>query len=411
MKPIVKSFVFGTACLIILNYSTFSVNAENSKSEIKYDDNSMEVSEEMLLQENALSAYKTLYNTFEIDENYNYILPDDYAGEYINDNHKLVVQLTTADCSYYETILSNYDCVEFNTVEYSYNELYKLADRTRCSILDEMDEEIVYVSSKVNVKDNIAKVEIGIPPSVKKTAFKTNRSNTLPLAIEYTTVEPTNSTSSFLSDVSYDSTRASASTDLIGGDMIKSYLSTATLGYCGTHNGKNAVITAGHAFSLNTTVGNGSVNFGVVSYNRYDDQKYGDFCIIDLFDYSKCTLTNKVRYKTNTVNIKSTIYSVPAGTVCHKYGEQSTYATISTLGTEDVTYSQADGSKITIKGLISAHLDSGNSQSGDSGGPIYTYENGKWTFCGIHSGHKKSSSEVYFTPYLYIYGTFTAKTS
>ena len=251
--------------------------------------------------------------------------------------------------------------------------------------------DIVYMSSKVDVKDNIAKVEIGVLPSVKKTIYKSNRNSTLPIDVEYVYVDPAESKHYFLSGANFDNTLSNSSYDLIGGDMVKSYLSTATLGYCGSHNGKKAIITAGHAFSLNTTVGNNSGNFGVVNY-------------------SKCELTNKVKYKINTVNITATAYSVPAGTICHKYGEQSTYSTISTLGTEDVTYKK-DGKPITIKGLVSAHLESGHSQDGDSGGPIYVYENGKWTFCGIHSGYEARSKTVYFTPYLYIYGIFTAKTS
>lgn len=407
MKSFIKSLTIGAACILMLNCPVFPASAEQEN--FLNNCNEIEVSEEVLLQQNALNAYNTLYSTFEIDENYNYILPDDYAGEYINDYNNLVLQLTTTDYSYYEEILSNYDCVEFNTVEYSYNELYQLADKTRCSILEDMND-IVYMSSKVDVKDNIAKVEIGVLPSVKKTIYKSNRNSTLPIDVEYVYVDPAESKHYFLSGANFDNTLSNSSYDLIGGDMVKSYLSTATLGYCGSHNGKKAIITAGHAFSLNTTVGNNSGNFGVVNYSRYEDDNYGDFCIIDLFDYSKCELTNKVKYKINTVNITATAYSVPAGTICHKYGEQSTYSTISTLGTEDVTYKK-DGKPITIKGLVSAHLESGHSQDGDSGGPIYVYENGKWTFCGIHSGYEARSKTVYFTPYLYIYGIFTAKTS
>lgn len=137
-----KSLTIGAACILMLNCPVFSASAEQEN--FLNNCNEIEVSEEVLLQQNALNAYNTLYSTFEIDENYNYILPDDYAGEYINDYNNLVLQLTTTDYSYYEEILSNYDCVEFNTVEYSYNELYQLADKTRCSILEDMND-IVYI--------------------------------------------------------------------------------------------------------------------------------------------------------------------------------------------------------------------------------------------------------------------------
>ena len=187
MKSFIKSLTIGAACILMLNCPVFSASAEQEN--FLNNCNEIEVSEEVLLQQNALNAYNTLYSTFEIDENYNYILPDDYAGEYINDYNNLVLQLTTTDYSYYEEILSNYDCVEFNTVEYSYNELYQLADKTRCSILEDMND-IVYMSSKVDVKDNIAKVEIGVLPSIKKTIYKSNRNSTLPIDVEYVYVDP-----------------------------------------------------------------------------------------------------------------------------------------------------------------------------------------------------------------------------
>ncbi len=410
MKRIVQTFIIGTTCFLMLSSSTLASHAENRKSAQTYAEDGVEVPTELLLQEDAINAYNALYSTFEIDESYNYVFPDDYAGEYISDDYKLVVQLTTDDYSYYEAILSDYDCVEFRTVEFSYNQLYKLADEIRCSVSEEMSE-IVYASSMVNVKDNIAHVEVGIPPSTKKTALRFSLNDNLPLNIEYVTVDPTEANPSLLSDGSCDSSQSSQSTDLIGGDMIQSYFYKATLGICGTHNGKKAVLTAGHAFPLNTQIIHNSSYFGLVTYIRFSDNQYGDFGIIDLYDYSSSTPTNKVKHKINTVNITSTIYSVPAGTTCYKYGYQSTYATISTIGKEDVTYNLDDGTKITIKGLVCAELDSGDSQNGDSGGPIYIYKDGKWTFCGVHSGRKLSTTEVYFTPYLYIYGAFTAQTS
>lgn len=107
------------------------------------------------------------------------------------------------------------------------------------------------------------------------------------------------------------------------------------------------------------------------------------------------------------------VQTLAIGTTCNKYGQKSKYATILTTGTENITYTLDDDSKtqITIKGLVCADLKSGTSQKGDSGGPIYISQNGKWTFCGVHSGADTSASSVYFTPYLHIYGVFTAKTS
>lgn len=410
MKRIVQTFVTGSTCFLMLSSSIFAAHAENSNSTYSYDEDEMEVPEEMLLQEDALNAYNTLYSTFKIDENYNYVLPDNYAGEYINDDYKLVIQLTTDDYSYYETILSDYDCVEFRTVDFSYNELYKLADETRNSISANMDE-MIYASSGVNVEDNIAKVEVGVPSSVAKKATKVSANSKLPLVIEYVTVESTEESTAFLSDYASINTQSTQSDELIGGDEIDSYYYHATLGICGTHNGKNAVLTTGHAFDLNTKIMHNSNYFGIYTYKRHANNQYGDFGIIDLYDYTSCTPTNKVKFKINTVNITSTIYSVPAGTKCHKYGQQSTYATLSTTGTQDITFSLEDDTKITIKGLVCANLDSGTSQDKDSGGPIYIYQNSKWTFCGVHSGRRTNTSIVYFTPYLYIYGVFTAKTS
>ena len=54
---------------------------ENLNNDMVYVDG-VPVPQEMLLQQEAINAYETLYNRFEQDEDNNYILPDDYAGEY-----------------------------------------------------------------------------------------------------------------------------------------------------------------------------------------------------------------------------------------------------------------------------------------------------------------------------------------
>lgn len=413
MKQGFKILAAGTVCAFTLTSAAFAVTGSEetitSADELIID--GIAVPQEMLLQQDALNAYQVLYSSFEMDDNYNYILPDDYAGEYIDDSYNLVVQLTTDDYSEYELLLDEFDCVEFKTVEYSYNELKALADNAFQSIADtESMEDIQRVASYVSVQQNKAIIEIGTESPVEQESAIPYSMGNLPLEINYVQVEP--DTQANIPNQSGNAVPAAASSDtmtLVGGKEIQDgyyYPTYSTMAICGTYNGKNAILTSGHGVHLNNRVFCDNVEIGTVSFSRFSNNQNGDFGIVTLND--NAIMTNRVKYQTGTIPITSTVYSVPSGTTCYNYGSVSGYTKIEIKETQDIYYPDEE---ITVKGLIVADIISGQSIAGDSGCPYYTLLNGKWTFCGVHSGYKASENEVYFTPYLHIYAIFTVKTS
>ena len=98
----------------------------------------LSVVQETMNQEAALEAYDTLYANMGIDSidvsTSETGYPDEYAGEYIDDNGMLVIQLAEYD----ETLEEKYfamtgysDVVRFEYVEYSYNELNEVYQEAR----------------------------------------------------------------------------------------------------------------------------------------------------------------------------------------------------------------------------------------------------------------------------------------
>lgn len=411
MKHATKTAAIGISCLMLLTLpvaaETIPVENESFDEEVVYVDG-IPVPQEMLLQEEALNAYEALYSRFEQDEDNNYILPDDYAGEYIDDDYNLIVQLTTDDYSKYEFLLDEFDCVVFKTVEYSRNELMDLAEKTSASIINtENIDDIEYITSGVSNQENKAKINIYTNKPVEENVALYSTNN-LPLEIEFIYNEDKTPPSSMSEFRTPYSTNASTAT-LIGGKSIvegKLGLVYLTMAACGTYNGKNAILTCGHGLTKTLSVHCDNVEIGNVYYTKFENNNYGDFGIITLND--NAVMTNQVKYQTGTVPITATINTVPENTTCYNYGGASGFTQVKVRETRNVPYTNEG---VTINGLVVADIIYGQSLSGDSGAPYYTLSNGKWTFCGVHSGYRAlKDEEVYFTPYLYM-SVFKVKTS
>lgn len=221
-------------------FSALLSGSSYAATSVDYGDNSLiadnlEILPELISQEEALNAYNTLYGTFAIDENYNYVLPDDYAGEYINDDQQLVIQLTTDDYSEYQKILSDYSCVVYNTVKYSCNELSQLVNESRIDLIDEIDENC-YVISGVDVVNNSAFLNIGVESLNENTqTYCINNADT-PLSVNYVETSFDLENDCELLDESDSLLLTSSTASLIGGQEIKNANYYYTLGICGTYN-------------------------------------------------------------------------------------------------------------------------------------------------------------------------------
>lgn len=348
-----------------------------------------EIDRQIKAQESAMNAHETLYSNFRLDENDEYIYPMEFAGSYI-DKDKLVILLSEHDENdekYYKELLEEYDCVEIETVEYSYNELREMSEKA----VDSIKEEYTVLSYGVGMRDN--NIKIGIE----------------------TTVLPRNTESIFEKTEGVDLGRIQIVLEepmkmeaLVAGDSITSPASV-TLGMCGEYNGYSSIVTCGHGITLNSTVKKGTITLGTVAYRRYtiESNNYnctGDFSIIKV---PSQTLSNRVKTgSTSSTTITGTYSSPPEGALLYKYGKTTKQSLVEVTGV-NITWT-IDGKK--TKGLTKAIISSGDSDGGDSGGP-YRHNN---KFCGVHKGSQVSGTKkyVYFTPYSYIKNAgFTAKTN
>lgn len=108
-----------TLCIVTgsrRNISAFAVSADNISPEIMFE-----------IQRDACLANETLYASFE--QNGTYIYPEDFAGTYIDYDTLCVLVTEGGDIDRYNSVLSDFDCVKYQSAEYSYNELFSEVQR------------------------------------------------------------------------------------------------------------------------------------------------------------------------------------------------------------------------------------------------------------------------------------------
>ncbi|MDU6263190.1 MAG: trypsin-like serine protease [Anaerocolumna aminovalerica] len=340
-------------------------------------------------QEKALAAYEVLFSTFSILNN-EIIYPDEYAGEYI-ENNKLVIQLSGATeekKNEYRELLKDYDCVEIRDVMYSSNYLNGL--------LNEIEKDIkIYSPSNYGIDTKINSIVIEVPKTNYDLASQY-------LATQNNLWKATDNVPIKIIEGEYSRTEA---INLIGGNMINHNGYSFTLGYGGRAYGYNVYASSGH----NTIPGypvyyNGS-QIGTLAGKQFNDNAVGDFSIITIND--NYSVTNLVKLSDDTTAPISAVYNnPPVGTTLFKYGAFGQYAVATVTKVNQTVYYAEQG--VSIKGLTKTSIDSGTSQGGDSGGPYYLWRDYHWEFCGVHSGSNGVTTN--FTPPVYITG-FTPRTN
>lgn len=153
---------------------------------------------------------------------------------------------------------------------------------------------------------------------------------------------------------------------------------------------------------------------GTVKYRTFDNEKYGDFSIVELDNGVESS--SKVLAGNTTYTLSGIKNSVPLNTVLFKYGYKTGISQVLVTNTNVRAHINTDGFDLYVNGMTQATLLSGDSQHGDSGDPYLAYENGNWYLTGIHSGVKLNSNGeatnvVRFTPCGYINAFFSLKNS
>jgi len=366
----------------------------------------IEIQIAMAAQEDALNSYFKLTEYFEKDEFGAPIYPKEYAGEYIDDNNKLVVQITKKfNDERILAFLKSDKNITVKNVKYSYQDL--IAYKSTANAL--YKSEIKVTSDGVDIKKNKYKISVQ-KEDLNKASLKYSKS---------TNTE---------SPIVFEEGEQAIATSLWGGDRIFNEHNNEfmTIGISGTYNGSKAILTCGHS---NEKFGISSPSYPYIKniYNRigqvvyqqantgtlnYGVNSLGDFAIVNIS--SSDTISNYVQ---PGVQITGTYSSVPVGTTIYKYGTTTGYSWGNVTGINiRATYSGSPGTLYVVGGLYSMSMqnDSGTAaiSPGDSGGPVWRKSGSSNLIHGIVTAKIEGTNIMFSTPIYYAQNKgFTPKTN
>lgn len=166
---------------------------------------------------------------------------------------------------YYREACGNSDVIEFEAVRFSYEELLQLEEE----VIPELSEEYDVYEYYVNVKSNKFDIGVGeLKDSVQQYRIADDR---YPINI-------------------YEIEALPESTSMRGGEEISNTVTTCSICFFGTYNGKKALVTCGHTNSVGRSIKYGSSKIGIVAKQNlrtFTDvdgasASYGDFSIVDI---------------------------------------------------------------------------------------------------------------------------------
>lgn len=381
-----KHFLIGFfLCLLLLSAITvLSVTA--------YESSDTQDVEEVNPQQAACDAHQLLLSTFEEAE-YGFIYPDEYGGDYIEDNilHICLTEYNSDIISRYKEILGDVEYVVYEAADYSLNELIYSKDDAMEYLMDNGIE--VYLAA-ISERDNNISIEVSennlIQASQLMNSYNTEQVSALAC---------TEQTDLFTLTSGSPNETAAGSYVVGGSRLYSSGYFRRTLAATGTVNSQVMFLTCGHSTSsYQQFTSSSGTYYGMAVYIRYTNGGYGDFSF--LAADNSFTTTQRVWTTAGNYTTLSGTLDIPAvGTNIYRYGAISGQSIVTVTNTNvTINTTQSDGSVISIKGLCRATGDA-DSIPGDSGGP---YRQGSY-FCGVHHGHSTNdASTVYFTPYYYI---------
>ena len=360
-----------------------------------------EIQSQMDAQQPALQAYQNLHSALQampIGDDWMSVYPDDYAGEYINENNQLVINLVNPSAETkagYLAMCDNSDSVLFDSVDYSLNELTDLFENIPTYL---SDYEIV--RSGVDQKANKVLMDVVEEDyyALLQDAYVQANLNCFEIGIG----EP-----------------AIACASLYGGDGITDDGGSSSICIGGTYNGQYAILTCGHGKTLNGSVSKSGSRIGYVSYLRANTDTMlssgtsmmGDFAIVSLTGTS--TRTNKVRNASSTVSISDVYSSLPQGTTIYRYGNRTGYSS-GTINQNsiDLIYNGSNLQSYRTRGLYQCYVQK-PIDGGDSGGSVYTKVGSAYKIHGsITAKDQKDEYTMYSSPIYYaIDAGFTPKTN
>lgn len=290
--------------------------------------------------------------------------PDDFGGAYYQ-NEKLVICLTdnSSDCQqFYLNLVDNPDVIRFETVDYSYNDLYSLS-------LDIAD----------SITSSVSSISVDIPSNEIIIGAPSDDLSAIP-----NTISETDAPIKFVEE-----DQSSVSAEVLGGGKLTNESGYGTVTICGTSKGSNAVLTAGHCVTEGTSYKYNGSTLGTGYYRCYETEHFYDYGIIKVTSSGQ-TMTNKVYNNVNYTTITSTesVSSSLVGITVCKYGAARGFGT-GTVDKVNAVVSYSSG--VTLYGMskVTFNSDSPNKgYKGDSGSPVYAGH----VLYGIYSGDDANTS-------------------
>lgn len=404
-----SSFVVASEYDLLTSYNTSTV-LDTHKMTIE----ELELYEKSIAQYDAVIVYDKLINSF-IDQ-YGEIdgqpacYPENYAGAYINDGGKLVIQITNAVDRIIPNaqVLQDYsvridlnktkeqdkefkaesieEVVIFEQVAHSLNELNGMLVDSVISVNKQFPVVGYYVDTLNNAVNIILEKDVYKMAANTTDIYKSAFNKEIPLVFEVGEI----------SEPSYNH---------MGGQGYYYHGSGGgtSLGFTGWYNGIRAYLTCGHtsAYKVGDTAEYNSTAIGTVAAKQWSNNGSGDWGIVNINNSETISGLVKQNYSGTIVGkIKARVNSVPVNTIVYRFG--NTTQVWSTLQVKAIGVSKAwldtpTNSTYTIKGLVNCTLKVGSaSQPGDSGGPFVIANGNDYSAVGTTTG--ESGGLAYYSP-------------
>lgn len=232
--------------------------------------------QKMKMQEEAIEAYSELRSLFGISESGEDIFPDDYAGAWIEDNDLIVGLSSFESIQKYDTVLGEFDCVQYVEMDYSLNELYELCDNMYQQIKNDIEISCFYV----HVADNNIVYEVLEPIGTVEQKLE-SKLNTLQASVMANDGTDTAIENLF---VIAEGSEIIKQSDVYGGSQFTVTAGSASVGICGMIHSEEGdypgFITSGHGTTVNGEGANVYIDgniYGRTFISRHYNNCYGDW--------------------------------------------------------------------------------------------------------------------------------------
>lgn len=396
-------FIICAIFIIVSVFFIYSIKESDTAIVAKDQSNSSDYQKIIKAQERAVIANELLCSSFNYLSESPY--PDDYAGDYISEDGILTIYLTSFENqSNYIDILSDYiDIVNFEHKQHSLNTL----DTVAIDLAGKLQTFFSIAGYGSDIINNYVIIDLEDP----RTPHNENILSPFLVADDNYYLYPSENEENVQIKINWDTVKTIEESTYPGGTVLNNNSAIATMACNGYRSGTFGFVTCGHSQIIGHMM-YAPIDFvGVTSYINYPTTSnpivYGDFSFINAVSTPSNTISPTNLYKM----INNSLYayvgglsiSPAVGTYLYKYGFMSGASLVQVTQQNYTDIVSLDGGATgQIKGLSVAKIMSGNSLSGDSGGP-YVYQN---RFCGVHRGSVVPSPDenhyVKFTPYTYM---------